>query len=66
LGNDGGEEAVTVDSHEDAAPMSTARSQLTNHPIRATVLTKLTGKKKHAERAACFSKSILAKRVTAF
>jgi hypothetical protein len=50
LGNDGGEEAVMVDSHEPAAiPMQGIRSETANNPIRVSILTRLAGKKKHAD-----------------
>jgi hypothetical protein len=56
LGKDGGEEAVIVDSHElAAAPVWAARSPIANNPIRVPILTRLAGKKKHADVAACFS-----------
>ena len=55
------------DSQELTAPPGSAvTNQIANNPSRATILTRRAGKKKHADGAACFSKSILRKNVYGF
>jgi hypothetical protein len=57
FGKDGGDEAVTVDSHEPAmAGLCIQSRESAATPIRAIVPTTTIGKEKTRGWAACFSK----------
>jgi hypothetical protein len=58
LGNVGAEEAVTLDSHDEAAAaLSSQSSEIAANPIRAIIPTTTIGQEKTRGRAACFSTS---------